>query len=219
MPTTTNYGFTTPADTDLVKDGASAIRTLGNGIDSMMLAQSLTLPRRTGVIYKPQGNFVQNNTLVPNTNTTYYIPFVVPKTFTADRLTIRTATSFSGTATVRMGIYNNNATTGLPDTVLLDAGTVSATAASTDYSITISQSLTPGIYWIAGNCQSAATTNTYIGFNGSSNVTGTILDLGLQTTTGGSYAGYLQSSVTGAFATAGTLTANTNMLGLWYRSA
>lgn len=37
MPTTTNFGWTTPADTDLVKDGASAIRTLGNGIDTSFL--------------------------------------------------------------------------------------------------------------------------------------------------------------------------------------
>lgn len=34
MPTTTNFGWTTPADTDLVKDGAAAIRTLGSGIDT-----------------------------------------------------------------------------------------------------------------------------------------------------------------------------------------
>lgn len=34
MPTTTNYGWTTPADTDLVKDGAAAIRTLGSSVDS-----------------------------------------------------------------------------------------------------------------------------------------------------------------------------------------
>jgi hypothetical protein len=34
MPSTTNFNWTTPADTDLVKDGASAIRTLGNGIDT-----------------------------------------------------------------------------------------------------------------------------------------------------------------------------------------
>lgn len=37
MPTTTNFGWTTPADTDLVKDGASAMRTLGNGIDSSLV--------------------------------------------------------------------------------------------------------------------------------------------------------------------------------------
>lgn len=34
MATTTNYGWTTPNDTDLVKDGASAIRTLGSAIDT-----------------------------------------------------------------------------------------------------------------------------------------------------------------------------------------
>jgi hypothetical protein len=37
MPTTSNFGWTTPADTDLVKDGAAAIRTLGNGVDTSFL--------------------------------------------------------------------------------------------------------------------------------------------------------------------------------------
>jgi len=34
MATTTNYGWTTPDDTSLVKDGASAIRTLGTSVDT-----------------------------------------------------------------------------------------------------------------------------------------------------------------------------------------
>jgi hypothetical protein len=34
MPTTTNFGWTTPADTDLVKDGAAAIRTALGGVDT-----------------------------------------------------------------------------------------------------------------------------------------------------------------------------------------
>jgi|TARA_R110000868_G_scaffold135640_1_gene348210 hypothetical protein len=34
MPSTTNFGWSTPADTDLVKNGANAIRTLGNSIDT-----------------------------------------------------------------------------------------------------------------------------------------------------------------------------------------
>lgn len=34
MATTTNYGWTTPDDSSLVKDGASAIRTLGSSIDT-----------------------------------------------------------------------------------------------------------------------------------------------------------------------------------------
>lgn len=37
MPSTTNFNWTTPADTDLVKDGAAAIRTLGNGIDTSLV--------------------------------------------------------------------------------------------------------------------------------------------------------------------------------------
>lgn len=34
MANTTNFGWETPDDTDLVKDGAAAMRTLGNSIDS-----------------------------------------------------------------------------------------------------------------------------------------------------------------------------------------
>ena len=34
MANTTNYNWETPDDTDLVKDGAAAIRTLGNSIET-----------------------------------------------------------------------------------------------------------------------------------------------------------------------------------------
>jgi len=36
MATTTNYGWTTPDDSSLVKDGAAAIRTLGSSIDTSL---------------------------------------------------------------------------------------------------------------------------------------------------------------------------------------
>lgn len=49
MATTTNFGWTTPDDTALVKDGASAIRSLGTNVDSA-LAQ-LTLNAQTGTTY------------------------------------------------------------------------------------------------------------------------------------------------------------------------
>jgi hypothetical protein len=48
MPTTTNYGWTTPADTDLVKDGASAIRTLGSSVDTTV--KNLNPETTTGAI-------------------------------------------------------------------------------------------------------------------------------------------------------------------------
>lgn len=40
MATTTNYGWTTPDDTALVKDGAAAIRTLGSSIDTSVKSLS-----------------------------------------------------------------------------------------------------------------------------------------------------------------------------------
>ena len=40
MATTSNYSWTTPDDTDLVKDGASAIRTLGSAIDTTVFTNA-----------------------------------------------------------------------------------------------------------------------------------------------------------------------------------
>jgi len=37
MATTTNFGWATPDDTDFVKDGAAAIRTLGSSIDTSLI--------------------------------------------------------------------------------------------------------------------------------------------------------------------------------------
>jgi hypothetical protein len=37
MANTTNYNWATPDDTDLVKDGAAAIRTLGSSIDTSLV--------------------------------------------------------------------------------------------------------------------------------------------------------------------------------------
>ena len=48
MATTTNYGWTTPDDTSLVKDGASAIRSLGTSIDTT--TKNLNPQTTTGAI-------------------------------------------------------------------------------------------------------------------------------------------------------------------------
>jgi hypothetical protein len=48
MATTTNYGWTTPDDTSLVKDGASAIRSLGTAIDTT--TKNLNPQTTTGAI-------------------------------------------------------------------------------------------------------------------------------------------------------------------------
>jgi hypothetical protein len=48
MATTTNYSWDTPDDTDLVKDGAAAIRTLGSSIDTT--TKNLNPQTTTGAI-------------------------------------------------------------------------------------------------------------------------------------------------------------------------
>jgi hypothetical protein len=134
----------------------------------------------------------------PTEDVTFYIPFYVPQTTTFDRIGCRTASGFSGTATVRLGIYNNG--TNVPTTVVLDAGTLSATSASTFYEITINQQLSAGWYWLAFNSQTNATTNSF-SFNSPVPAWGYM-------NTATNYNRRItreQTGVTGAFATAGTL--------------
>jgi hypothetical protein len=57
MATTTNYGWTTPDNTDLVKDGALAIRTLGSAIDTTVYNNSQTVIKPNLII---NGNFTIN---------------------------------------------------------------------------------------------------------------------------------------------------------------
>jgi hypothetical protein len=66
---------------------------------------------------------------------------------TADRIGIEVTTLAAGSS-IGLAIYNHDATTGLPGTLLLDAGTVDST--STGFKeITISQALSAGSYWLA----------------------------------------------------------------------
>ena len=59
------------------------------------------------------------------TSRTYYASFYLGKSVTFDRIGVSTGAGFSGTAIVRLGIYNMDTTTGRPSTVAFDAGTVS----------------------------------------------------------------------------------------------
>jgi hypothetical protein len=146
-----------------------------------------------------------------------YLPLYISKTTTVDRIAISTGSTFSGTATIRLGIYNES--NGQPSTVLLDAGTVSATAASTNYEITISQSLSPGFYFLAF-CQqgTAPTVASYIGAT-SSVVLQNYFMLGSTSPSTVNAVGYQQSSVTGAFATASSISISGSTAHVWVRAA
>lgn len=127
---------------------------------------------------------------------------------TISRISIKTSASFSGTASIRLGIYNNGADN-VPTTVFLDASTVSCTAASTVYEITVNQAITTaGYYWLVFRTATAASTNGFVASSGTAFFTGT---------SASSTAGFLgvsdriiaftEGGKTGAFTTAGTLVA------------
>lgn len=232
MATTSNFAWETPDDTDLVKDGAASIRTLGSNIDSSMadllggstgqvLAKNSgtnmdftwstpytarpSAAWQSGSYYAPQRSTTGSAATL---NTTYFLPIFVPYTTTVDRITVSTASNFAGTASVRLGIFND--TNGKPDTLVLDAGTVSCTTASSGYQITISQTLNTGIYWLAANMQSAATTSTFYSSSASSPIAA--LPTGFAAAyvgSGNSYLSFQQAGVSGAFGTATATPATT----------
>jgi hypothetical protein len=159
-----------------------------------------------------------NSSLTVTNQRAYYQPIYISKTTTFDRIAINTQATFSGSATVRIGIYNDN--NGLPSTVLLDAGTVAPTAATTNYQITINQSLSPGLYWLVF-CQqgTAPTTGAYYAAASVQGI-GSVMLFQSATTVGGVLLqGFTESSVTGAFATAGTLANNFSTPYVWLRAA
>ena len=215
---------TTAGDVDYYTSSTAKAR-LGIGTTGQVLSVSGGVPAWANPaggfnpILTPQnsGEYV-NGMIMGTTSTgvtpvedrTYYRPFFLSG-IAFDRMTIRTGAAFSGTSSVRLGIYNASQTTGKPTTVFLDAGTISCTAASTTYELTISSTPPAGYYYLAFNMQTSPTSAEFLGYNTELNPT--YMNTATGTTTALSR-GYYQSSVTGAFATAGTLVANTanNML-------
>jgi hypothetical protein len=156
------------------------------------------LPFRSSSYYS---NINATASTAATVNRTIYNPIYIPNAITIDRLQIITINTFAGTAVVRLGIYNDNG--GVPSTVLVDGGTVSCTAAATAYTVTISQAVSAGWYWLAFNMQTAATTPNFYGITDTIAVTNNLYP---RVAAGGNgLPAYSQDSVTGAFATAGTL--------------
>ena len=114
------------------------------------------LPYRSGGTFAYLPAFSSTSNTATSTGTLYAIPFFVPVTTTFVKIIGLVATGITN-GQLRMGIYST--TGGVPDALVLDAGTVAATT-SADAPITISQSLTPGWYWLACVTQVAAPTLT-----------------------------------------------------------
>jgi len=184
---------------------SSAIFIKGAGASASSGFDPLFNIEYAGYYYRPTSGTVASAAIIEDV--TWYLPiFLSAQSF--DRISCRTATGFVGTATARLGLYNASTTTGKPTTVVFDAGTVSCTAANTNYEITITQSVSSGWYFLAFNTQTVAATNEFVttGTGANSFASGILPTYStVQGSTNSIY--YSQTGVTGAFATAGTLVA------------
>lgn len=173
-PTSTD-GLNNPSHSSQHADANDAIEALEAkvGVNGSVVTTSLDYRTRqteafnsfgvtSGTYYSFNGgqHAASNATFYATTNRGYYVPFFLGATTTFDRIAIVTASTFSGSGVIRLGIYNNS--NGKPSSLAFDAGTVSPTANSTTYAITINQTLNAGWYWSAFVPQTVATTNTIV---------------------------------------------------------
>jgi len=173
MPsTTTDFNSTTGRNGDIwlntssntpkYLDATGTVATFGGGGGTVV-----ETPRfKSGYYYSYLGADGSGSTIASaSLNVLYLQPFYVGDNATATKIAVYVTTLAAG-GVMRLGIYNNSATEDYPNTLLLDAGTVS-TATVGSKVITINQTLTQGLYWLAYLSTTGAP--SLIGFN---NVTG-----------------------------------------------
>ena len=100
MATTTNYGWTTPDDTALVKDGASAIRTLGTSVDTT--TKNLNPETTLGdIAYRSSTSNVNTRLGIGSSGQYLSVSGGVPAwvTLSAGGITLLSTTSLSGAST------------------------------------------------------------------------------------------------------------------------
>ena len=185
----------------LPKGSKASVKARLDAVDISINPLIPAAPYITGNYYQSASVGQFASTFDAPINTTYYFPFYVTENKTFDRISIVSGSTFAGSGTVRLGIYNNSGFQ--PATVFLDAGTVAISASGTTYSITISSALSVGWYWLAFNSTVAGSTNTFrfkpaAGFHP--------YNIGTAAAQNNAYIGYSQSvNVTSGFATAASL--------------
>lgn len=133
-------------------------------------------------------------------------PLTVARAF--DRISVLSTLAGSAGAVVRLGIYSSDAG-GQPDALVFDAGTVDGTQTGV-LTITISQTLQPGNYWLAAAVQGGAGTRTKLANSGAAQSESRLVLGGNNTWNQYGQNGYTRNSVSGALpSTFGTPTSTT----------
>lgn len=138
--------FTAGGNYNFIYDGTDFICQAG-----LMDRKCINYYRKTGTTTYERWYTFSNVAFVPTTSTSYTqntmraVAFIVSKTITLDRIAMEITTIGTAASVVRIGIYDD--VNGVPTNLILDAGTIAGDSASFQ-SITINQTLTPGLYWL-----------------------------------------------------------------------
>lgn len=145
---------------------------VGTVSDTVAAGNDARLSRPPSLLVSGQytsGSSVSTSNAGVTNNRLYYQPIYVPRTVTVDRIAVNHAATTAGAGSVmRLGIYTS--ANDLPASLLLDAGTVDLTTAAAFKTVTISQQLSPGVYWLAAVGQVASGSPTFATGNPGINV-------------------------------------------------
>lgn len=113
MATTTNYGWTTPDNTAYVKDGASAIRTLGSSVDTTL--NSVTSGKNVGLVHINTTTFTAATSTILSSvfsssfnNYRILVDVTQNSTFSATFMQLRTGSTTVTSNYDRRGIFINS---------------------------------------------------------------------------------------------------------------
>jgi hypothetical protein len=141
--------------------GSFSGRILGNGLTNNTYVGPQPI---TGYWYPNYA--ITWGTLTPTVGVIYAYPFQVTATHTYQSLGTW-VTAGGATSLTRFGVYFDSS--GGPSSLAIDGGTTATTSSAAAASVTLSQTLTPGLYWLAlvVNSGSAPTVNADTSARGS----------------------------------------------------
>lgn len=163
----------------------------GGGLSASQVAAYSSRPLRSGGTFYYSSPVVAGANTVLTQNNLYAMPFLVPVTTTFTSIGVVTVGVALSNA--RLGIYSD--TSGVPNALVLDAGSV-ATTAGAFATIAINQALQAGWYWLACAVQGAA--GNLFSSSANSAVDGVPVTAPFST---GPVSGYLQGGISGALPT------------------
>lgn len=151
-----------PSDTLAVGDTADVTyapflgRQDGGTTTVVVNGQNIVFPQQTGFWYATQFTNFGAATSTKAVGAMTVTPFYVPVDTSFDRIGVVKTSAADATHLFRLGIYGN-VTTGIsyPGALIVDAGQVDGSGgAPAEKSIVISETLSSGMYWLAGVPQS-----------------------------------------------------------------